>query len=331
MSDFITSLTERWRSHRSLLCIGLDPDVARMPPALRAHRMPLFAFNREIIDATARWACAFKPQVAHYAALGAEQQLARSIAHIKKHHPGIPVILDAKRGDIGATAALYAREAFERYQADAVTLNPYLGFDALAPFFEYAGKGALVLCRTSNPGSGEFQALPSGGIPLAHHVAMRAAIARRKHPNIGLVVGATWPGEIAAVRKLVGDMPLLIPGIGAQGGDLRGALAAGVTARGDGVLINVSRAILYAGAGADFAEAAAAAAAHFCREIERHRTPARDRPYRRSVTEPTPLHPLERVASELPQRALDFIAEDVHDLPGAARAERADSPKKRAP
>ncbi|CAJ2377313.1 MAG: Orotidine 5'-phosphate decarboxylase [Arenicellales bacterium IbO2] len=271
MSDFITSLKTRWRDRRSLLCIGLDPDAELLPTSLRKHRMPLFAFNREIIDATARWACAFKPQIAHYAALGAEEQLAQTIAHIKKRHPGIPVILDAKRGDIGATAAMYAREIFERYGADAATLNPYLGFEALAPFFEYADKGAFVLCRTSNPGSGEFQALQSGGVPLAHHVAMRAAEMHGAHPNIGLVVGATWPGEIAAVRKLAGEMPLLIPGVGAQGGDLQRALAAGLNADGEGALINVSRAILYAGGDGDFAEAAARAAENFYREINSHR------------------------------------------------------------
>ena len=246
MSDFITSLQDRWRSHRSLLCIGLDPDAESLPVTLRGHRTPLFEFNREIIDATAPWACAFKPQIAHYAALGAEAQLAKTINHIKKKHPKIPVILDAKRGDIGSTATMYAREAFERYKADAVTLNPYLGFDALAPFFEYTSKGAFVLCRTSNPGSGEFQAAPSNkDKTLAHLVAMRAAEERDKGAtNIGLVVGATWPGEIATVRKLAGDMPLLMPGIGAQGGDLKSALSAGLNENMEGVLVNVSRAIL---------------------------------------------------------------------------------------
>lgn len=274
MTKFIEILTESWRRRRSLLCVGLDPDGANLPASVRGARAPLFAFNREIIDATAPRVCAFKPQIACYAALGAESQLEQTIAHIKQHHPDIPVILDAKRGDIGVTAKRYAREAFERYQADAVTVNPYLGGDALVPFLEYADKGVFVLCRTSNPGSGDFQTLPSGDLPVAHHVATRAATHWNDNGNVGLVVGATWPQEIGAIRKLVGDMPLLIPGIGAQGGDLAAVLANGLNADGVGVIINVSRAIMYAASDEDdFAEAAAVAAENFCRDINRHRKP----------------------------------------------------------
>lgn len=272
MGRFIETLTNSWRSSRSLLCVGLDPDADRLPPSLRAQRAPLLAFNREIIDATADRACAFKVQIAHYAAIGAERQLERTIAYIKRRHPDTPVILDAKRGDIGATARMYAREAFERYQADAVTVNPYLGGDALAPFLDYADNGVFVLCRTSNPGSGEFQRLSSGGRTVAQHVAARAAGAWNGNRNVGLVVGATWPQEIGAIRRLAGDLPLLIPGIGAQGGDLEAVLNNGLTAGGAGLIINISRGIIYAGApDEDFAEAAGRAAQAWCGEINRHR------------------------------------------------------------
>ncbi len=273
MSKFVEILAQSWRSRNSLLCVGLDPDLEKLPASVRAHRTPLFAFNREIIDATAPWACAFKPQFAHYAAVAAENQLAQTIRYIKRRHPGIPVILDAKRGDIGATAKLYAREAFERYDADALTVNPYLGGDALTPFLQYAERGVFILCRTSNSGSGDLQQLQSGGRTLAHQVAARAAGSWNGNGNVGLVVGATWPEEVGAIRRLVGDMPLLIPGVGAQGGDPESVLAHGLTAEGAGVLISVSRAIIHAGEGSngDFAEAAAAEAEALCRRINRHR------------------------------------------------------------
>ena len=273
MSHFIEILAESSRRRQSLLCVGLDPDAAKLPAALQGERMPLLAFNREIIDATAPWACAFKPQIACYAAVGAESQLEETIAHIKQHHPDIPVILDAKRGDIGVTAKMYAREAFERYQADAVTVNPYLGGDSLEPFLDYADKGVFILCRTSNPGSGDFQELQSDGLSLAHRVATRAAEHWNKNGNVGLVVGATWPKEVRAIRKLAGDMPLLIPGIGTQGGDLAAVLKNGLTPTGNGLLINISRAIINAKTqNKDFAQAAAQAAEGFCRQINEHRS-----------------------------------------------------------
>ncbi|MDD9857397.1 MAG: orotidine-5'-phosphate decarboxylase [Gammaproteobacteria bacterium] len=272
MGPFIETLTHRWRSSGSLLCVGLDPDADKLPPSLRTQRAPLLAFNRAIIDATAQWACAFKVQIAHYAAIGAERQLERTIAYIKRRYADTPVILDAKRGDIGATARMYAREAFERYQADAVTVNPYLGGDALAPFLEYADNGVFVLCRTSNPGSGEFQRLSSGGRTVAQHVAARAAGEWNGNRNVGLVVGATWPREIGAIRRLAGDLPLLIPGIGTQGGDLEAVLKNGLVAGGAGLIINISRGIIYAGAqDEDFAGAAGRAAQAWCGEINRHR------------------------------------------------------------
>ena len=275
MNKFFKTLTTRQKAHNSLLCVGLDPSPEKLPPSLRPNPMPLFAFNREIINATAPWACAFKPQIAHYAAVAAEPQLEQTIHYIKQHHPDIPVILDAKRGDIGTTAKMYAREAFDRYQADAITLNPYLGGDALAPFLAYQDKGAFILCRTSNPGSGAIQQLKSGGLSIAHHIATLAVTQWNQNSNVGLVVGATWPQEIGAIRKLTGDMPLLIPGIGAQGGDLQAVLANGLTPDGAGVLINASRSIIHAGGGEDdFAAAAAHAAETLCREINRNRKTA---------------------------------------------------------
>ncbi len=284
MSKFNELLAASWGRRQTLLCVGLDPDRSKLPAAVRKERMPLFAFNREIINATAPWACAFKPQIACYAAVGAEAELEQTIAYLRHEHPDIPVILDAKRGDVGVTAQRYAREAFERYRADAVTVNPYLGGDALAPFLEYvdedgADKGVFVLCRTSNPGSGDFQELPSGGsggaggLSLAHHVATRAVNEWNGNGNVGLVVGATWPQEIAAIRALAGDMPLLIPGVGVQGGDLEAVLENGLRADGCGLLINVSRGIMYAEAGAgDFAEAAGRAAESFCQRINAYRS-----------------------------------------------------------
>ena len=272
MKKFVERLAESWASRRSLLCVGLDPDLQKLPPALRAQRAPLFAFNREIIDATAPWACAFKPQIAYYAAVGAERELQQTIEYIKTKHPDMPVILDAKRGDIGATATMYAREAFERYQADAVTVNPYLGGDSLAPFLDYKDKGIFILCRTSNPGSQDIQQLKSNNLSIAHQVATRAVNDWNNNNNIGLVVGATWPQEVKAIRQLAPDIPLLIPGIGTQGGDLEAVLKNGLTDEGVGVVINISREIIYAGAGGDdFAEAAGRVAEARCCEINRCR------------------------------------------------------------
>ena len=195
----------------------------------------------------------------------------RLIAHIHDEHPDIPVILDAKRGDIGSTAQHYASEAFERYGADAVTLNPYLGRDSIQPFLDRADKGVILLCRTSNPGGADFQALDCGGRPLYQHVAETVARGWNENGNCALVTGATWPEELGEVRAIVGDMPLLVPGIGAQGGDLEAVLQHGLTLAGDGLLISSSRAILYAGSGMDFA-AAARAATHTLRDSINHRS-----------------------------------------------------------
>jgi len=257
---FMQQLAAAWQRNDSLLCVGLDPEPGRFPVALRGRPDALFEFCSNIVDATADLVCCFKPQIAHFAANRAEDALERLIAHIHARHPGVPVILDAKRGDVGSTAAYYASEAFDRYQADAVTLNPYLGGDALAPFLQRADRGAILLCRTSNVGARDLQDLLVDGKPLYQHVALRAARDWNTHGNCALVVGATYPAELAQVRALVGDMPLLVPGVGAQGGDAEEVVLRGSTPSGTGLMVSASRAVLYASSGADYADAARAEA-----------------------------------------------------------------------
>ena len=269
--SFISRLTAASQRAQSLLCVGLDPEPAKFPAHLRADPDAVFAFCRAIVDATADLVCAFKPQIAHFAALGAEDALRRLIAHIHAAHPGVPVILDSKRGDIGSTAAHYAHEAFERYGADAATVNPYLGRDSAQPFLDRADKGVVVLCRTSNPGSGEFQDLLVAGRPLYQVVAERVALDWNENANCLLVVGATWPDELRQVRALVGDLPFLVPGVGAQGGDVEAVVRKGATHDGGGLIISSSRAILYAGSGSDYAASARAAAQSQRDEINRYR------------------------------------------------------------
>ena len=271
MTPFTQQLGHVWEKNDSLVCVGLDPEIERFPAHMRAEASPIFQFNRAIIDATADLVCAYKPQFAHYAAYEAEDQLERTIEYIHRAHPGVPVILDAKRGDIGNTAERYASEAFERYGADAVTVNPYLGGDSLEPFLRHAERGVLVLCRTSNPGAGDLQDLLVGGRPLYQEVAELAARRWNSRGNCLLVVGATYPRELAAVRALVGDMPLLVPGVGAQGGDVEQVVANGCTRSGSGLIISSSRAILYASAGEDFAAAARSATARLRGEINASR------------------------------------------------------------
>lgn len=202
-------------------------------------------FCRDIVDATADLVCAFKPQIAYFSALGLENELASLIAYIHQNHPGVPVILDAKRNDIGDTARLYAQEAFERYDADAVTVNPYLGSESIAPFLSYEGRGVIVLCRTSNPDSAWLQQYPDEESPLYLRVA-RSAAGWNDSGNLMLVAGATYPEELGRIREAVGDMPLLVPGVGAQGGDLEAVLQQGADSNGEGLIINASRAVLYA-------------------------------------------------------------------------------------
>lgn len=256
--NFIHKLDNAIRQHDSLLCVGLDPDIARFPGVLKGRSDAVFEFCRAVIDATAPYACAFKPQIAYFAALAAEDQLQAICDYLKKNYPTIPIVLDAKRGDIGSTAEQYAREAFERYDADAVTLNPYMGFDSIQPYLEWKDRGAIVLCRTSNPGGSDLQFLKVDGVPLYQHVARLVAEEWNHHGQCGLVVGATFPHELEQVRKLVGDMPLLVPGIGAQGGDIEATVKAGRSTSGAGMMINSSRAILYAKPENDESFAAAA-------------------------------------------------------------------------
>jgi orotidine-5'-phosphate decarboxylase len=237
----------------SLVCVGLDPDLAKIPTDLRDQREPFLAFGRRVIDATHDLAAAYKPQIAFYSALGKERELEDTISYIRERAPAALVILDAKRGDIGNTAEGYAREAFERYGADAVTVNPYMGADSVQPFLARPDRGALILCRTSNPGSRDFQDLSVDGRPLYRHVAERAASHWNQHRNLMFVVGATYPAEMAELRRAHPEICFLVPGIGAQGGDLDATLAAGLDARGAGLLINSSRAVIYAGGGSSAA------------------------------------------------------------------------------
>jgi orotidine-5'-phosphate decarboxylase len=257
---FIEKLSAAWKARNSLLCVGLDPDIGKFPAHLQGQPDAILAFCKAIIDATADVACAFKPQIAYFAALRAEDQLEAICKYLRESYPHIPVVLDAKRGDIGATAEQYAREAFERYGADAVTVNPYMGFDSVAPYLEWKDRGVIVLCRTSNPGGSDLQFLTVEGRPLYQHVAHLVANKWNTNGQCGLVVGATFPAELAEVRKIVGDMPLLVPGIGAQGGDIQATVTAGKTVAGTGMMVNSSRAILYAKAddkaGEDFVQAA---------------------------------------------------------------------------
>lgn len=255
-----------------MVCVGLDPVMERMPEDLRGRPDPFFHFCRRIIEATRPYACAYKPQFAHFAAEGRSGELKAVLDYLREAAPECLAILDAKRGDIGSTAQQYAREAFAYYGADAVTVNPYMGGDTLQPFTDYRDRGVILLCKTSNPGSAELQDLDlANGLPLYLQVAEQASQSWNRHGNLALVVGATYPEPLARVRKIVGDMPVLVPGIGAQGGDLEATLRAGLRADGWGLLINSSRGILYASTGPDYAEAAARAAEDLrdaCRRIQ---------------------------------------------------------------
>jgi orotidine-5'-phosphate decarboxylase len=288
---FAERLARAQQASGSLVCVGLDPDPAKLPQDLGGaaeirgaperrgapdpfgNALPLYAFNRRIVDATAGIAAAYKPQIAFYSAIGAEDQLVASIRYIRERAPTALVILDAKRGDIGNTAEAYAREAFDRYGADAVTVNPYMGEDSLRPFLARPDRGAILLCRTSNPGARDFQDLPVDGLPLYRRVAQRAAGQWNAHGNLMLVVGATFPREMAELRQAHPEVSFLVPGIGAQGGDLDATLAAGLDARGAGLLISASRSIIYAGGGA--AGAIREAAAQLRTAIEHGRIKAR--------------------------------------------------------
>lgn len=257
---FLERLDAAWRAHDSMLCVGLDPDPERLPEGLTRDREGVARFLCEVIDATADLVCAYKPQIAHFAALGAEAELEAVIAHARRRAPHALLILDAKRGDIGSTAAMYAREAFVRYDADAVTVNPYLGTDGVTPFLDHAERGTVILCRTSNPSSEELQNVAGDATPLFERVLALATGPWNRHGNVMLVAGATHPEELGRIRELAPDVPLLVPGLGAQGGDPARIVGAGLDARGRGLVVSSSRAILYADGGADFADAARAEA-----------------------------------------------------------------------
>ena len=269
--SFVATLRSRVATSNSLVCVGLDPEPERLPSELLQRPDAVFEFCRAIVDATSSQVCCFKPQFAHFAAIGAEDTLERLIKHIHDQHPGIPVILDAKRGDIGSTAQRYAQEAFDRYDADAVTVNPYLGRDSLEPFLDRTDKGVIVLCRTSNPGAGDLQDLMVDGRPLYMHIASKVANEWNTHGNCALVVGATWPEQLREVRAIVGDIPLLVPGVGTQGGDAEAVVKNAATEDGTGVIVSSSRAILYASDRGNFAQAAAMAARTLREQINRHR------------------------------------------------------------
>ena len=272
--NFIEQLAHAESLNDSMLCVGLDPDPAKFPGSWKDDPARIFDFCATIVDATKDLVIAFKPQIAYFAAHRAEEQLERLIAHIHRSAPGVPVILDAKRGDIGSTAEQYAREVFERYCADAVTLSPFMGFDSIEPYLAHDGKGAILLCRTSNAGGADLQAqtLPNGD-RLFEHIARLAAGPWNRTGQLALVVGATFPAEIARVRELAPTLPLLIPGIGAQGGDAAATVRAGWRP-GAPIIVSSSRAVLYASRTEDFATAARIAALATRDELNRARTAA---------------------------------------------------------
>ena len=262
---FTQMLDAAAQRQQSMLCVGLDPEPSKFPGAWKGDASRIYDFCAAIVDATKDLVCAFKPQIAYFAAHRAEDQLERLMAHIKRNAPDVPVILDAKRGDIGSTAEQYAREAFVRYQADAVTLSPFMGFDSIEPYMAHADKGLILLCRTSNPGGSDLQAqrlCNADGTPgerLFEHLARLAAGPWNRTGQLGLVVGATFPEELARVRELAPGLPLLVPGVGAQGGDAVATVRAAVRPDVPGcgaLMVNSSRAVLYAGSGDDFAQAA---------------------------------------------------------------------------
>lgn len=271
--DFTTKLRGAWAKNDSLLCVGLDPDVEKLPEHIKNLPDSLFLFNKAIIDATADLVCAYKPNSAFYEALGPDGiiQLKKTTDYLHETHPDIPVILDAKRADIGNTNNGYVSFAYDYLGVDSITLHPYLGGEALSPFLDYADKGVIVLCRTSNPGAAEFQDLVIDGQPLYQHVAKTVADTWNKNNNCLLVVGATYPEEMKIIRDIVGDMPFLVPGVGAQGGDIEAVMKAGIDSQNQGMIINSGRAIMYASSGEDFADAARTEAIKTRDEINKYR------------------------------------------------------------
>ena len=258
--NFIEKIAFAAKRNNSLVCVGLDPDAAKLPECIKNRPDAILEFNKRIVDATKDFVCAYKPQAAYYAGQDCDDILKESIAYIKAAAPEVPVILDVKRGDIGSTAEWYAKEAFDRYNADAVTVNPYMGYDAVKPFLDYADKGVIILCRTSNKFSGDLQNLVADGLPLYKHVAKLVQDKWNANNNAALVVGATYPEELKELREMCPSLPFLVPGVGAQGGDVEKVVKFGCDKSWGGIIVNSSRGIIYASKGEDYAEAAGKAA-----------------------------------------------------------------------
>lgn len=270
--NFINKLNACWNTNNSLLCVGLDPNWEKIPDQIKNTEQPVFEFCKAIIDATHDLVCAYKPQIAYFAGISAEDQLEATLNYLRSTYPHIPIILDSKRGDIGSTASMYAKEAFVRYQADAVTVNPYMGKDSAQPFLDYKDKGTVLLCRTSNPGAQDIQDLEVDGKPIYEKVATMISQDWNSNKNCSIVVGATWPEQMQKLRSICGEMPFLVPGVGAQGGNVEAIVKAGQTANGTGLMINSSRAILYASNANNFAQAARKVAIDTRDEINKYRS-----------------------------------------------------------
>lgn len=275
--DFLTKLDSAVTKNNSLLCVGLDPNIGLLPEHLRNETTPYLTFNKAIIDAVAESVCAFKPNSAFYESRGAKgiEELKATFEYIQSKHPEIPIILDFKRGDIGSTNDEYAKFAFEYLGADAITIQPYMGREAVEPFLDYKQKGIIVLARTSNSGAGEIQDLEVDGRKLYLRLVDNILQNWNANKNCLLVVGATYPDELAQIRELTGDeIVYLVPGVGAQGGDVEATVKAGQNASGKGIIINSTRDIIYASLTEDFAEVAGSRAKEVRDEINKYRSKA---------------------------------------------------------
>lgn len=271
--NFFEKLSASQTANNSLVCVGLDTEVKKIPRFLLSDSDPIFSFNKAIIEATFDLVSAYKPQVAFYTAEGIKglESLIKTVKYIHQKYPKIPVILDAKRGDIGNTAEKYTQEVFDVIGVDAVTVNPYLGFDSLEPFLLRKDKGIIILCRTSNPGAADFQDLKIEGIPLYQVVAKKIIEWHKQYDNCLMVVGATWPEQLKEIRQIAPEITFLVPGIGAQGGEIEASVKAGIDKNGRGMIINSSRGIIYASSDKDFAEAARKETVKLRDEINKYR------------------------------------------------------------
>lgn len=256
--SFLEKLERIIKKNNSLLCIGLDPDLEKIPHGMEEQKDPIFTFNKRLIDVSYDLVCAYKPQIAHYSSYGilGIKSLLKTVNYLKLNHSEIPIILDAKRADIGSTSKFYAKEVFDVFSADAVTVNPYLGLDSLLPFLERRDKGVIILCRTSNKNASDFQDLMIDNKPLYVHVAEKVIEWNKMYNNCLMVVSATWQEELKKIRVIAPDMFFLVPGIGAQGGDLEETLKNSLTKERSGLIISASRAITYTSKNEDFAKKA---------------------------------------------------------------------------